>query len=427
VLALGAAAAVWFMVKGGAKGRDRDEEPPSTKTLAPCAKRIPVDSQGWIFNHRTLISSKAAVICYQRANEQNKLHCVVYGLPRGSLQRTFELTTLVAPQNMALSPDGSHLAIEDIFSNQDETFDHLVTVLSLPAGKAVFRRWQPYPTVAPMPREKAKEFQLAWMTFLDANRLLTLTQGGWVTLWSLPERKPLYSKRPIVPKTLRELGRDSYSWLPSNFALSPDRNNLTLEQGDGVVLVDTATGNVTETLPRPNGIGNFPQFQGMAISPDGKRLAAAIGFTDNSAFRGNRIIIWDIPKRRVMGSHRLPNSMAGTALTWWGSHHLLILKGNDGESLLWSTETGKPLRQCFAPDRGRYVNGSLDGKLWYVSSVTENNTRLLAYASPDDFLAKDPTEHGGPGYLKQIWLTVDGVERNVSDLRGNRRIQVEGS
>jgi hypothetical protein len=328
---------------------------------------------------------------------------------------------------MALSPDGSHLAIEDIFRNQDETFDHFVTLLSLPAGKAVFRRWQPYPTVAPMPRDKATEFQLAWMTFLDANRLLTLTQGGWVSLWSLPGRKPLYTKRPIVPKSLPELGRDSYSWEPSTFAVSPDRHNLALAQGDGVVLVDTATGKVTGILPRPNGIGIFPQFQGMAISPDGKRLAAAIGFVENGAFRGNRMIIWDIPERRVMGSYRLLNAMAGTALTWWGNHHLLILIGNNGESVLWSAETGKPLRQCFGPDRGRYGNGSQDGKLWYVSSVTEANTRLLLYRAPDDFLAKDPTEHDGRGFLKQIWFTVNGVERNVSDLRGNRKHQVDGS
>lgn len=209
---------------------------------------------------------------------------------------------------------------------------------------------------------------------------------------SLPEIKP---QVPVISPVL-------------SLRFSPDNRVLAVGGYQEVRLLDPASGNVLATLP-----GEADFVRSIAVSPDGKMLAAAGG----PCQRSGEIKLWDL------ASHQLVKTIQGHkdciySVAWSRDGRLIASGSYDKSVKLWDAASGNEIRTlqdhidavfavAFSPDGKRLASGSQDRtvKIWDVAS----GRRLYTLSDASDGLTSIAYSPSGrqiaaAGYDKTIYV-----------------------
>jgi hypothetical protein len=213
-----------------------------------------------------------------------------------------------------------------------------------------------------------------WVAFADDARLLTFN-GDRIGVWEAPSGKSLGT------------AQGSYK-LP--VVLSPGRQWVVANRGDGLDVLRSADGTVAGRLDLPPGIGAVKDNTGVAFSPDGKQLAVC--YTgQHDVF----LLFWDMADGRLRqvlvmpGSHMAPVSHD---LEWCGPRSLFLSDGlvidlDVGCAVL---DLSKGWKGCtpVAPDgrfwRVQVVEGEMLQRLWkdLKGKVPPPRGEQVNYANP---------------------------------------------
>ena len=156
-------------------------------------------------------------------DETVKLRCDAFDSKSGRGLGGFKMGAAQSAESIALSPDGSRLSITERLDLQET----VVSVWSVPDGQELIARWKPY-VYKPGDILNSHWYKIVWATFLTADRLLTLTSGGRVAVWSIPDGKSIYDVQAATPEAIQHFSRDNGTQEPANFSLSQDRRLLAL-------------------------------------------------------------------------------------------------------------------------------------------------------------------------------------------------------
>jgi WD40 repeat protein len=252
-----------------------------------------------------------------------------------------------AARSVAFSPDGSVLAVSST---------NTIKLWKVGTGE----------TGATLKGHSNMVFDIG---FLEGGR--TLASAGLdqrVNLWDLTH----VGGEPEI--LTRNAGR-----INGGLAFSTDGRALASVSGNTVTSWDVDTGREHPPLEAPTGAP--PGIIGIAISPDGRTLAAACHET-------HQAIVWDLETRRIR--HRIPHE--GVASVAFSPKRAILATGSLGfaDNLkLWNADTGQPLptlrgrpvqENCylaFSPDGRTLASGGFGGavKLW--DAATGRNLAVL--------------------------------------------------
>ncbi len=394
----------------------RPKPAPAAPGLVKAATlKVPVEYQRGLVE-RVLLGgpgSQRAAVCTQALGGTTHVF-ESFDVPGGKRLCRVELTNVAVPQQMTLSPDGTRLAVAELVTLQGR-LQSAISIWSLPDGKVLQSRWAP-------PLGNDVFANLRRMTFLDSNRLLTVTLGRQLALWNV-SGEPVYTKDLKIPGLFDSLTEDPYTKQPQNFALSADRGSIALFNGVGFDVLDTGTGQLrVKTAPF---IGQGQSIHGVALDRDASRLAVYLWVPGPKGI-DDRLVLWDLKANQQKGPFQIRVqkqntagrfTWGGNALSWWGPDHLLLWGGN-GNALVLEAATGAPLRELEGPQNGRYGFDDPDGRVWYAGNVpTQAKAFLCAVDLPREELQKDQGLDGK--YYKRWWLVESGIaaQAEAGDVR----------
>jgi WD40 repeat protein len=237
----------------------------------------------------------------------------------------------------------------------------------------------------------------------------------------------------------------AYSWPVVKLAYSRDGTRLAVGTGE-VILRDPLTGRQHRLIKDPGG-----NLRGLALSPDGRRLAAGVGprvkvwdtgtgeerqsCTGHNApvvsvawspdgkllasrAQGTTIKVWDAATGQEVRSMESRDSLEGRVVFSPESKHLLET-GTSSQAVVWDVSTGQKVRTLpwakagvelgvYSPD-GRTVLGVASARLLVWEAATGKLTREI------------PLAEGTGGVLDLAW-TPDG--RHVVTANSNGTLYV---
>ncbi len=371
--------------------------PPRDVLLEPFGQRVQLRSQS-IEVQQVFFTDAEPRMAVVYSNLAGRPHRVErYSLKNGELLDRVELKGLtITPDAMALSPDGGLLALQD--------HNRRLRVVSLPDDKEVVTGWEPY---GPDPKGE----WVAWMSFVDNDRLLAVSTRGQLGVWVLPGRGAVYEK-VAVREQPGSFGRGYPD--PWGTALSRDRRTLAVFDRDHFNLFDTATGAVRARLPdyAPRE-GRVQKLGGAAFSPDGSRLALVLSTVDDGARTTRKLVLWDAGARSFAGEWGLPDEVkiapyiALPGVSWWGERHILLCGVSRDFGYLLEVGTGRLLAYAEAKNRsGRLLAHGPDARLWYVAGQASGAPGFLTAV---DFPATDGTAPPRGAPLERWSFTPEGV------------------
>ena len=255
-----------------------------------------------------------------------------------------DLPNVVDP--IAVSPDGSLLLLRE--AGAKDRLD----VVSAVDGKPV-AGWRPYEKESPDARG------VAWAAFLDSNRVLSISTGGTLVLWSLPKCQASY------------VAEDAFVGSP---VLSPDRTLVGGFDGRTLRVLDAETGALKGEGAAPTGLGQRAELKAAAFRPDGQELAGV--------FQNSNLVRWDLKTGKVASQFATTPPVAGTSMEWAGNGHVLL----DNRLMV---DLGS--RRVVWEYVGATVGGAgPDGRHWLVvrGIPGQESGRLASIDSPDPTVEK---------------------------------------
>ncbi|HEV3122665.1 MAG TPA: hypothetical protein VGY53_12210, partial [Isosphaeraceae bacterium] len=302
-----------------------------------------------------------------------------YDLSNGQKLSRVELPSVSEP--IAASPDGAQLLLRTI--KNPERLD----LLSVNDRRNLVG-WRPYES------DSGDARAVAWADFLDADRVLTLSGGGTLVLWKLPECKATYAV-------------DEAGALPAG--LSPGRKVLAVFSGTAVRFFDPQTGALRgNSAPVPSrGDRWITPPKALAFAQDGQQLAVALD---------ERLVVWELAKGQVTSDISVPGERS--SVEWCGARRVLVdnraLFDLDRKFEVWSYRAGLA------------AAGSPDGRHWFVTGTFEKDPAFLAAVSlPEPALDAVLTKYDDPrfpalirpGGRISIDLEIEGAPQDPVALR----------
>ena len=200
--------------------------------------------------------------------------------------------------------------------------------------------------------------KVGWAGILSPEQFLTLSSAGRLVLWSV-----------AGPKAVYELGLaagDPASG--AGIAFSPTRKQLAIANGEGVTLLDPATGASVGALKGVRATGDH-----IAFSHDGARLAH-FTYRPYPALRA-----YDLATGTLIGDCALPKETWTGPVAWAAPGYVLVngyLADLEKKIAVWRYQDG-----AFAPR----ITGHADARLWaYVAGQMSQPPALVAYTVPHD-------------------------------------------
>lgn len=294
----------------------------------------------------------------------------------------------------ALTADGSRLAVLGSAPGDG----HPVAVYSVADGKQL-GRFTPYPRGGP---NSYKLPELVWVTFLAADKLLTLTSSGGFDVWSVPGLKRLSGVPSGEPGNYTRLAVNGFTHTPTNFALTPDNKTLAVLNGKGFSFYDLSTGRETAVTDPFTTPGSPATFYGTAFHPDGRRLACFCSLSA-SGQRLTAVGVWDAKTGQRLSLALLKDAAPSAAgLAWWGPNHLALWQGGMGSADVMAVDTGAVVASVRVETGGKTAAVPPDGRLWAVTpggllDRTKTGPRLVAADLPAEFIPRTIFDLGPNG------------------------------
>jgi predicted Zn finger-like uncharacterized protein len=371
------------------------EKPPrqAPALLKTASTRFAIDPQDNHIDDVFFAPQAGQVGCYHwdGKNFSNK-RLALYDMKTGQRMSLFEFGKDGATGHVELNADATRIARMQTGIGQGNA----LSIWSLPDGKPLFEKWKPYP-----------KQELIWFAFLDRDRLLTMARSGQYDLFNMTQRQTIYSKPPAQGAT-RIVEYDYFARRPKNFAISLDRKVLALSNKNGFDLIDTATGNVLRRTPALDVVGKVGNEWSLAFSPDGKHLAAKLNLFVAGNKQQEYVLVWEVAsgQQRAMFPLVQNLSFAGP-LVWWGPKHLVLCNSNWTEGQLFSLADGQVWRVCERGGLGKLAGGSPDGRLWCATAVTGfKRAEIGAVELPVDQLQQLPAAGQQP---PRWYIRPDGI------------------
>ena len=201
---------------------------------------------------------------------------------------------------------------------------------------------------------------------------------------SNPAPKPnYYAGRPLL-----QIDPGGHKALIMDVVFTPDGRYLVSASADKLIRVwDIETGETVRTLRGEIGVGDEGQIYAMALSPDGRWLAAA-GFMGSNTKYQDAIRLYDFSTGKLVALLRGHTDVVLSLAFSPDSRYLVSGQGGISNhiALLWDVKSQRGLQVlrghtddiyavAFSPDSKRVVTGSYDHslRLWQV-----NNGKLIA-------------------------------------------------
>lgn len=221
------------------------------------------------------------------------------------------------------------------------------------AGEDVSPRlaWEPYADADEADRD------VSWVRFVGSSHILTMSSEGLLALWNTTDLTPVW-----VAEGKRN----------SRLGLSANAHCVALAVEDGLVLLETLTGNKLGHLP-VDLEGRHGEL--VALDTTGKQLAL---------FTPGRCQVWQLDDQQLVRDFAVAQRVRGSkSLVWCGPEHLLV----DGRALIdvtrrlwaWEYEDSTPL-----------VRPSGE-QVCFVTGGTKRDSFVLATASLPDAAARNAT------------------------------------
>lgn len=234
-----------------------------------------------------------------------------------------------------LSTDGNLLAVR---VNKD---DPRLDVWNVAEGKHQVG-WIPY-----------DNGKVEWFRFIDANRLLTLSNNGRLASWTLPECKAVY------------IG-DGYRAFAE---VSATRKYVAILGPSALEILETDSGARKGVLALPDGgINTCP---GIAFSRDGKSLAAVF-FSP----KGMQLGRWNLSTGALEATMIAP--VATGPLQWCSPKQVLA-----NNTLFDFDFKNAPIAMYNLPAHGKAATGSPDGRFWFTTEGAQKKAFLTSVALPE--------------------------------------------
>lgn len=323
-------------------------EPAAVEALPTIEKSTPLNSPRDFLEKLLIAESKArAVLYYDTGKVGAKLPTGTrwaesYNLRSNKLDSKVPIDFASKPVD--LSSDGSRLLLQSDAGNR---FD----VINLDTGKHV---------VGFRPSAKQVESQPTAVTsaqFVDMNHVVTMSAGGLLVLWKIPECQAVYKFRTNFSSMSR-----------ATPVLSPDRKYLALAGDRTIHFVRTMSGESCGRLDT----GGATPVHSLAFEPQGSRLAA--GF---DAGEGSLLRIWSLENAQVAAEVGIPAEPS--PLVWCGQGHILCggryLADLTQQVVAWKYE----VRSGMAFPNNQF------GRCWYVTSTApDERVTLVGLSLPDE-------------------------------------------
>jgi WD40 repeat protein len=248
----------------------------------------------------------------------------IRSLPDGKIKLQIPAAAAGFLEPGALSPDGKLVARVDLAVNK-------VRVWSIDDGKEL-------PELPDQPRRAGPA--IAWAP--DSRTLASVDDTINVRLWDVAARKKL-----------RDIQMHDFQVFDLAFAANGKR--LVVADGDGVTIVDPATGK-----PIVDYGGHTYTVATAAWSPDGKHIVSGAAYTDNVGR------VWDAATGKKL--FELRGHIYGIEAASYSPDGKLIATGSQDQTVrLWNAQTGEHLH-TFEPKDGMVygMTFSPDGK-WIVT------------------------------------------------------------
>ncbi|HEY9713782.1 MAG TPA: WD40 repeat domain-containing protein, partial [Chroococcales cyanobacterium] len=215
--------------------------------------------------------------------------------------------------------------------------------------------------VAAFSAHEGQVWSVAWST--DGKTLASGSIDSTVRLWSVPDRK--------LAKTIEAPGG------VLSIALSPDGKMVASAGGFSVVVWDTESGKRVHTLTRcPANFDADDQFQCVAWSSDGRVLAAGT--------QGHRVKLWTMPTGKTIATLNVQSPQIESLAFSPDKKTLAVGSQKSGSIEFWNITSAKKTRSiatpsraiatlAYSPDGKTMAEGGADTavRLWDLSSGRE--------------------------------------------------------